>query len=125
MILDADVLIDLYRRRPAAQGWFASLTDIPLLAGLAAMELMEGAANRHEMRNVRRFLFPFILSWPTEADMVRAHTSYQPLRLAHGIELVDCLIAATATGLGQDLATFNRKHFRAVPGLVTVQPYTR
>ena len=86
MILDADVLIDLYRRRPAAQGWFASLTDIPLLAGLAAMELMEGAANRHEMRNVRRFLFPFILSWPTEADMVRAHTSYQPLRLAHGIE---------------------------------------
>ena len=125
MILDADVLIDLYRNQPTAQAWFASLVEPPLLSGVAAMELMEGAANRHEMDDVRRFLFPFTLCWPTEDDMIRAHTVYQPLRLAYGIELVDCLIAATATGLGEDLASFNRKHFRAVPGLITVQPYSR
>ena len=61
MILDADVLIDLYRLRPAAQAWLGSLPNIPLVAGLAAMELVEGAANRHEMRDVRRFLLPFSL----------------------------------------------------------------
>ena len=125
MILEADILIDLYRKRPAAQAWLASLPDIPLLAGLAAMELMEGVADGRAMREVRRFLLPFTLCWPTEADMIRAHTVYQPLRLKHGIGLVDCLIAATATGMGEDLATFNRKHFGVVPGLVTAQPYVR
>jgi predicted nucleic acid-binding protein len=125
VILDADVLIDLYRRRPTAHAWFASRPELPLLAGFAANELMEGAANLHKMRDVRRFLLPFTLCWPTEAAMIRAHTSYQPLRLAHGIKFVDYLIAPTATGRGEDLATFNVKHFRAVPGLVTVQPYIR
>ena len=32
---------------------------------------------------------------------------------------------ATATGAGEELATFNLKHFRAGPGLITVQPYQR
>jgi predicted nucleic acid-binding protein len=125
VILEADILIDLYRKRPSAQAWLVSLPDVPLLSGLAAMELMEGADDGRAMREVRRFLLPFTLCWPTEADMVRAHTVYQPLRLRNGIGLVDCLIAATATGRGEALATYNRKHFGAVPGLVTVQPYIR
>lgn len=89
------------------------------------MEMVEGARNRHELRSVQRLLSMFTISWPTEEDMIRAHTVYQPMRLVHGIDLLDCIVAATATGLSEDLATFNRKHFGAIPGLVIVQPYVR
>jgi predicted nucleic acid-binding protein len=77
------------------------------------------------MCTVRRLLTLFTVSWPTEADVIRAYMVYQPLRLSHGIGLFDCIVAATATGPGEDLATFNVKHFRAVPDLVTIQPYVR
>ena len=56
---------------------------------------------------------------------MRALNEYMPLRLAHGIGLLDAIIAATATGLGETLATFNERHYRVIPGLVTVQPYKR
>jgi predicted nucleic acid-binding protein len=54
-----------------------------------------------------------------------AYTNYAVLRLTHGMGLLDSLVAATAAGLGEPVATFNKRHFEAVPGLVTVQPYTR
>jgi predicted nucleic acid-binding protein len=38
---------------------------------------------------------------------------------------MDSLIAACAVGLSAELCTFNTKHYRMVPGLKTVQPYTR
>ena len=50
---------------------------------------------------------------------------YGALRLAHGIGVLDMVIAVTAISHGQVLATFNVKHFRAVPGLVAVQPYVQ
>ena len=40
-------------------------------------------------------------------------------------ELLDSLIAACAIGLSADLCTFNLKHYQAVPGLTTTQPYSR
>jgi len=39
--------------------------------------------------------------------------------------MIDALIAATALGLRLPLVTFNARHFSAVPGLTTIQPYTR
>ncbi len=39
--------------------------------------------------------------------------------------LIDSLIAATAIGQGATLCTFNTKHFAAIPGLVTEQPYAK
>jgi hypothetical protein len=37
--------------------------------------------------------------------------------------LLDALIGATAVGLNEQLATFNVKHYKVIPGLQTVQPY--
>jgi len=45
--------------------------------------------------------------------------------LSHSLGLIDALIAATAISAGASLCTYNLKHFRAVPGLVTVQPYPK
>jgi hypothetical protein len=44
MILDADVLIDLVRERPAATAWFTTLPSMPSVSGIAALDL------RHPLR---------------------------------------------------------------------------
>jgi predicted nucleic acid-binding protein len=123
--LDADVLIDLTQGRPAAVAWFATLPDLPAVASFAAMELIAGCLNGRELKQLQRFLRPFPLLWPTETDLQRALSEYLPLRLAHGIGLLDTVIAATATGAGLTLATLNVRHFRHIPGLTFQRPYIK
>jgi predicted nucleic acid-binding protein len=125
MILDTDVLIDLVREHPAAAAWFATLAAMPSVSGIAALELTYGCLNSAELRAVRTFLLPFPIIWPSEQDHQRALADSAPLHLSHGLGVMDALIAATAVGQGLPLATLNIRHFRAVPGLQIVQPYTR
>jgi predicted nucleic acid-binding protein len=125
MLLDTDVLIDIERDHPAALVWVASLTTPPFVSGFSALELARGAKDKAHLRKIRKFLDDFPLLWPTVSDMTRAFEEYAVLRLSDGLGLLDSLFAATATGSGDELVTFNDKHFRAVPGLVTVQPYVR
>jgi len=125
MLLDSDVLIDIERGHPAALAWIATLTAPPFVSGFAALELVQGAVNKAEMRRIRTFLADFPLLWPTAEELTRAFDEYAVLRLSHGLGLLDSLIAATATGAGEVLATFNVAHFDAVPELATAQPYLR
>jgi len=57
--------------------------------------------------------------------MTRALMEYAPLRLSHNLGTFDALIAATAVENDAVLLTFNTRHFAAVPGLTTQEPYTR
>ena len=107
MLLDTDVLIDLLRPVPAAVAWFSTLTDPPMVAGFAAMELIAGCLNKRELLQAQKALRPFPLLWPTEEDMKRALNDYLPLHLAHGIGLIDTvnatlenLILADNDGIG-------------------------
>jgi predicted nucleic acid-binding protein len=125
MLLDTDVLVDLKRGHSAARTWLAMLPATPTVAGFAALELAYGSWDSKELVAVQRFLRVFPLLWPTEADNTRVLIEYPIRRLAQGIGLIDCLIAATAVGAGLPLATFNVKHFRHIPGLTLVQPYVR
>ena len=124
MILDTDILIDLMRQHLAATAWFALLTQMPFACGFAAIELLSGSRDRAEERRVRRFLAQFPILWPSEAGLKVALDQYAALYRTSGLGPMDALIAATATEHGLELATFNKRHFQAVPGLVTVQPYT-
>jgi predicted nucleic acid-binding protein len=124
-ILDADVMIDLLRGNATARAWLASLPAPPAAAGFAAMEITTACLNRVELRSVQKFLRSFTLLWPTETDLQRALNEYLPLRLAHGIGMVDTVIAATATGAGLTLVTLNVRHFRHIPGLTVLRPYVK
>src|ERR671915_587311 len=68
---------------------------------------------------------PLPVVWPTAADCQRALTDFIAYHLSHNLGLLDALIAACAIGLSATLCTFNVKHYRVVPGLVMLQPYTR
>jgi predicted nucleic acid-binding protein len=125
LLVDADILIDVQRGHPPAVAWFGSLPDLPSVPGMVVMELIQDAQNAGQVRDALRLVAPLPRVWPTHADAERALTQFVGLHLSHRLGLLDALIAATAIGLGATLCTFNVKHYRAVPGLVTIQPYTK
>ncbi len=118
-------LIDLIRGHDSAVAWFANLPETPSVSGIAAMELVVGCRDQRELRSVQSFLQQFSLAWPTAADLQTAYGTFLPTRLSTGIGLLDSLIAATAYGRGEPVATFNVKHFAGLTGVTTVQPYVR
>ncbi len=125
LILDTDILIDVQRGHAAALVWFAGLTDLPSVRGLVVMELIQGAQDARQVREALRLTAPLPVVWPTTADCQRALADFTAFHLSHGLGLLDALIAAIAVGLSAELCTFNDKHDRIVPSLVTVQPYIR
>jgi predicted nucleic acid-binding protein len=125
-LLDTDVMIDLQRGFPAAVAWYASVPDGMLaLPGHVLMELYQDAQNSRQTIIVDRLTTPFPLVWPTDTEALQAVRNFRRLHLSHGIGLLDTLIAATALSLSVPLCTFNLKHYRQIPGLITEQPYLR
>lgn len=125
LLLDTDVYIDIQRGHPAAVAWYAALPAKPPVPGFVVMELVDGARNARELRLAQKQVAGLAVLWPGQADCQKALTDFTRFHLSHNLGLIDSLIAATAVGLGAELATFNVKHYRVVPGLVTVQPYKR
>jgi predicted nucleic acid-binding protein len=123
MLLDTDVMVDVLRGHAPAVAWITNYT-LPIgIPGLVAMELLQGCRNQAEQQRVERELSRFALHWPTLADCQRAYQDFSALRLSSGLGLLDSVIAHTAVGLSETLATFNVKHYGSVAGLQTVQPY--
>ena len=125
LILDTDVLIDVQKGFPAALAWFAGLASTPSVPGYVVMELIQDAQNARQVRDVLKLTAPLPIVWPSEADSRRALSDFTAYHLAHGLGLLDALIAACAVGLSATLCTFNVKHYRIVPSLLTLQPYAR
>src|SRR6266849_975968 len=124
-IVDTDVLIDIQRGHPPALAWFGGLTELPGVPGYVVMELVQDARNAREVRRALKLVAPLRVVWPTEADCARALSDFTAYHLSHGLGLLDALIAACAVGLSATLYTFNDKHYRVVPGLLTAPPYPR
>ena len=124
-LLDADILIDVQRGHSPAVAWYTSLPVYPTVPGLIIMELMQDARNKREVEQALRLVKPLPVAWPTNGDCERALQDFHMLHLSHSLGLIDSLVAAIAIGLGATLCTFNVKHYRAVAGLVTEQPYRR
>jgi predicted nucleic acid-binding protein len=125
ILLDTDVVIDIERGHAPALAWLSCSRDMhAALPGIVALELLQGARSDLESRRSRRLIDGYRLRWPSGRDGQRALDSMSQLRRS-GMSVPDALIAQTAIGLGAPLATFNERHFRAVPGLTLVRPYER
>jgi predicted nucleic acid-binding protein len=67
----------------------------------------------------------FATVWPEASEFAAAYDLLLAHRLSSGLNIPDCLIAATALTRAGRLYTFNLKHFQAVVGLDVREPYQR
>ncbi len=125
ILLDTDVAIDILRKHPPAMAWISSVQDRVCLPGIVALELYQGCHNKREVKALQKQIAPFAILWPDDNASNIALDTYADAHLTHSLGILDSLIAATALTHNVSLHTFNQKHFAAVPGLQTIQPYTR
>jgi predicted nucleic acid-binding protein len=126
LLLDSDVVIDILRQHPGATAWLASVKGQRLaVPGFVALEVIDGCRDGAELATVSRTLAAWTILWLPEADCAAALRQFTSVHLANAIGPFDILIGFTALRNGVPLFTFNTKHYAVVPGLTTVQPYTR
>ncbi|MCA9946638.1 MAG: type II toxin-antitoxin system VapC family toxin [Anaerolineales bacterium] len=119
-------MIDLLRQHRPAVAWLDSLGEEEIiLPGFVVMELLQGCRNKAEQSQVEQVLTGFETVWPLPETCEAALEVFADNHLSHGVGLLDALIGQTAVTLNLPLHTFNRKHYAAIPGLVTVAPYNK
>ncbi len=118
MIFDTDVLIWASRGNEKAARAIDAEPD-RALAIVSFMELLQGARSKLEARQIQQSLrqLQFRILPLSEAIGTTAAALIEQHALAHGIQLADALIAATALESGHSLCTGNAKHFRPIRGL--------
>lgn len=125
-LLDTDVLIDVLRGYPPALDWLRTHpSDHAGIPGFASLELIAGCANQLDAKRVETLVQHFPIYWPGRAALGRAHDSFARVQLSHRVGIADLVIAHTALDYEATLYTFNQRHFNAIDGLRTQQPYTR
>lgn len=127
ILLDSDVMIDLFREYPPAKMWFDSIDDSETMAlsGFVIMELIQGCKNKVQLEKLKRDLAFYETVWLEADDCEQALNVFAQYYLSHNAGLVDVLVGMTAVSLDVPLYTFNDKHYQFILGLKTVQPYLR
>ncbi len=115
MIFDTDVLIWVFRGHAGA-AQLVEGQDERRISLVTYAELIQGARNRQELREIKYFLkdhafqtLPF-----TENIGHRASVYMEEYTLKTTLSLADALIAATAVEHHLTLCTANKKHYGAV-----------
>ncbi|MBR4252881.1 MAG: type II toxin-antitoxin system VapC family toxin [Kiritimatiellae bacterium] len=118
MVFDTDVLVWGIRGHPGAVRAIDEAESRELSA-VTYMELLRGARNAKEVRDIRALLrrSGFRMLPVTERISDSAVALMEMLALKTGLGPADALIFATAMVEGLVLCSGNEKHFRDVPGL--------
>jgi predicted nucleic acid-binding protein len=122
MIFDTDVLIWVLRGNAKA----AKAVDQSAQRGLSivtAMELLQGARNKAEVRTIKAFLadLGFAMLPLTENIGHRGLVYMEEYGLSGSISMADALIAATAIEANRPLVTANDKHYRRIKELELIR----
>lgn len=127
VILDTNIIIDHLRNIPQATKQLQEIEDgnySGLLSVITITELL--AAPRMSQERFAAINELFSLFDVVSVDYQIAVTAGNLLskyRASHGLEPMDALIAATALVNEAVLFTLNKKHFRFIQGLVSINPY--
>jgi predicted nucleic acid-binding protein len=125
LLIDSSILIDHPRGRTEAKSFLLSLRASGNLqtSAVAAAEVLIGARDLREQREIDRLLADFHIEHIDPADCAVSLDLLRRHRLSAGVGWLDCLIAATAMRLGVPVATLNERHFSTIAGLTVNRPY--
>jgi hypothetical protein len=126
-LIDTDIIIDLTREHPREEAveWFETLLETPSIPSTVALELLQGASHKEELRFLEEFLSEFDLIYHSQQDQILGYKLIKEFALSHRLQLGDALIASTAINNSATLYTLNEKHFRAIPALSYKVPYRK
>ena len=121
MIFDTDVLVWASRGNRRAAHAVDAAPD-RALSIVSLMELLQGARSKLEVRQIKQSLnaLRFRILPLSESIGFKAAAIIEQHALAHGIQVADALIAATAIETDLPLCTANVKHFRPILALSRV-----
>ncbi len=127
MLLDTDVLIDIARGYPPALHWLSTAPSGVeyCVSGYTAMEVISGCETKMRLQRAKSLLSRFEVIWLAPNECERALSLFETHRLSHGAGIIDTLIGYTAVVNEMPIFTFNRKHFRYLPGIEIVELYSR
>jgi predicted nucleic acid-binding protein len=124
VVFDTDVLVWYLRGNEKARRFIESIAHPQrALASVTLMELLQGCRNLQEAREVKAFISEnvSVVIHPDEIISRRAIALLEHHALAHGLRVVDALIAASALETASSLATGNLKHYRPITALNLVR----
>jgi hypothetical protein len=118
MLFDTDVLIWVLRGKSRAAK-VVDDADARSVSVVTYMELLQGARDKTEVREIKSFLanFQFAMRPLTENIGHRASIYLEEYALSVSMSMADALIAATAIEANEPLMTGNTKHYRAIKKL--------
>jgi predicted nucleic acid-binding protein len=116
-LVDTDVLVDLTRNNPGAIEFIDRLQNAWSISIITGLELIVGAKNNREVREIDGLLATYAASHITESIERRAYGLLRTYAKSDGLRAFDSLIAATAIEQGLTLVSRNRKHFAMIDGL--------
>jgi len=118
MLFDTDVLIWVLRRNLKAAR-LVEAEEEKRLSVMSSMELLQGARNREEVKEIKQFLSvnSFLVLPLTENIGHRALVYIEEYSWHTQLEAADAIIAATAVENHLPLCTANAKHYRVIQEL--------
>jgi len=130
IILDADVLIRGEKGSFNLSGWLAFHPDEQFeVSAITVAELWHGVERATAPHRARREQYLQALLGPLPIIPYSEQTAREHARIWAELEAAgkrigfyDLLVAATALERGSKVATFNRKHFDLIKGLIVVEP---
>ncbi|MBI5650130.1 MAG: type II toxin-antitoxin system VapC family toxin [Chloroflexi bacterium] len=125
LLLDTDVMVDLFREYPPALEWVTTRNEQIVLPGYVVMELVQGCKNKIEQERLEKTLSAYAIAWPSPQICDAALSVFARYYLSHSVGIFDALIGQLAVSLDAPLYTFNQKHYAAIPNLKIIQPYPK
>lgn len=126
ILLDTDVLVDIFRQYPPAMDWLGLIIkEKVILPGFVVMEVIQGCKDKKEQEKMEKKLLDYDVVWPSIETCNAALAIFSRYHLRYKLGIFDALIGQTAVALNLPLYTFNAKHYKIIPNLCTIKPYER
>lgn len=128
IICDTDVMIDYWdAKQPRHNATKLALEkkiglDNIVLSAITKMELMSGASNKSDMKNINKKLSRFNIALINNEITLKAFQLLQSYYLSHSLALPDCFIASTAIITRLELFSYNTKDYKFIPQVVLFKP---
>ncbi|AEG61983.1 type II toxin-antitoxin system VapC family toxin [Desulforamulus ruminis] len=127
VIFDTNIIIDHLKRLPQAQEQLRHVENgvyEGYVSTITIMELLSAPRISEERHEKIRSLLEIFEHIPVDRKIAAAAGKLlSTYHASHGLNAMDALIAATALVHESVLFTLNKKHFRFIEGLVSINPY--